>query len=76
MNKLERIQERIIRFIKEREALNKSYTRTSGELWDFLKKEFGLSDLECVQYIRRMQDKGLIEEVRDGCFKTVQNNSS
>lgn len=72
MRKLELIQNRIIKFIKERETINKSYTRTSGELWDFLKKEFDLSIEEAKQYIRRMQDKGLIEEVRDGCFKTIR----
>jgi hypothetical protein len=72
IHKLERIQNRIIKFIKEREVINKSYTRTSGELWDLLKKEFDLSVPESTKYIRRMLDKGLIEEVRDSCFKTVQ----
>lgn len=73
LDRLERIQLRIIKFIKEREAINKSYTRTSGELWELLKKEFSLSVSESNHYLIKMVEKEIIEEVRDGCFKTVQN---
>lgn len=72
LKKSEQIKNKTVKFIKERESVNPEYTRTSGEIYDFMKKEFGFLYQEANAHIQKMIRDGFIVEVRDACFKTMK----